>query len=84
MKGAAEAMAKIKSRPCEMCKTMIPVFRIKRVPDTRLCVECSKKVGREFDLVITHEVLSKAGSLKKNYGSFEVKKVRRSLKRPGP
>jgi hypothetical protein len=40
-------------------------------------VECVKAVGGEFDLVMSVENLAKAGSLKKNYGSFEVVKVRR-------
>ena len=69
-----------KPRPCELCGAMIPAERIEIVPDTRLCVECSKKVGREFDLTLTPENLSKTGSLKKNYGSFTMKKTRRKLK----
>jgi hypothetical protein len=65
------------SRPCERCGRVIPIERIEVFPETRLCVECSKAVGGEFDLTITSENLAKAGSLKKNYGSFGVKKTRR-------
>jgi hypothetical protein len=68
-------------RPCERCKQMIPPERIEAMPDTRLCVKCSQEVGGEFQLMVTPENLSKSGSLKKNYGSFEVKKVRKTTKR---
>jgi len=47
------------------------------LPETRMCVECVRAVGGEFDLVISPENLGKAGSLKKNYGSFGVVRVRR-------
>ena len=67
----------VNPRPCEMCRRMIPVERLEVLPETRLCVECSRKVGREFDLAIVPENLAKSGSLKKNYGSFEIRKVRR-------
>jgi hypothetical protein len=58
---------------------MIPVERIEVLPQTRLCVACSEAVGGEFDLSITPENLAKSGSLKKNYGSFGVKRTRRPL-----
>ena len=58
---------------------MIPVERIEVLPETRLCVACSKAVGGEFDLTFVPENLAKSGSLKKNYGSFAVKKTRRPL-----
>ena len=67
----------IKSRPCQRCGTMIPVERIEVLPETRLCVGCSAAVGGEFDVSITPENLAKSGSLKKNYGSFDVKRTRR-------
>ena len=66
-----------KSRPCQRCGRMIPVERIEVLPETRLCVECSKAVGGEFDVSIVPENLAKSGSMKKNYGSFEMKKTRR-------
>jgi hypothetical protein len=58
---------------------MIPVERIEVLPETRLCVACSKAVGGEFELSMTPENLGKSGSLKKNYGSFEFKKTRKRL-----
>ena len=68
-----------KSRPCQRCGTMIPVERIEVLPETRLCVDCSKAVGGEFDLAIVPENLAKAGSLKKNYGSFAVQRTRKPM-----
>jgi hypothetical protein len=47
------------------------------LPETRMCVDCVRAVGGEFDLAVTPENLAKTGSLKKNYGSFEATKVRR-------
>jgi hypothetical protein len=67
----------VKSRPCQKCGKMIPVERIEVLPETRLCVACSGLVGGEFDLAIVPENLAKSGSLKKNYGSFNVQKTRK-------
>ncbi len=70
-----------KTRPCQRCGNAIPAERIEVMPETRLCVECSTAVGGEFDCTITPENLAKAGSLKKNYGSFTMQKTRRSIRR---
>ena len=43
-----------KTRPCERCGAMIPPERIEVLPETRLCVACSKAVGGEF---CNHHVL---------------------------
>jgi hypothetical protein len=68
-----------KTRPCQRCGIEIPLERIEALPQTRLCVGCSKAVGGEFDLTVIPENLAKSGSLKKNYGSWEVRKTRRPL-----
>ena len=68
-----------KSRPCQRCGVMIPAERIEVLPETRLCVNCSKAVGGEFDVSMIPENLAKSGSMKKNYGSFEMKKTRKPL-----
>ena len=70
-----------KTRPCQRCGVEIPPERIEVLPDTRLCVACSKAVGGEFDLTLTPENLAKSGSLKKNYGSFSMNKTRRPIRR---
>ena len=49
------------------------------LPETRLCVACSAEVGGDFDLTVALENLAKTNSLKKNYGSFTVKKTRRPI-----
>jgi hypothetical protein len=74
-------MSATKTRPCQRCGSIIPAERIEVVPDTRLCVECSKAIGGKFDRMITTDNLAKSGSLKKNYGSFTVEKTRRPIKR---
>ena len=71
----------VKSRPCQRCGKDIPAERIEVLPDTRLCIDCSKAVGGEFDISTKPENLAKEGSLKKNYGSFEMKKTRRPIRK---
>ena len=74
----------LKTRPCQRCGAEIPAERVEVLPETRLCAACSTKVGGEFDVAIVPENLAKQGSLKKNYGSFEVTKTRREIrKEPG-
>ena len=70
-----------RTRPCERCGVEIPVERIEVLPDTRLCVKCSSEMGGEFRISVTPENLAKSGSIKKNYGSFAIKKTRRTVKR---
>ncbi len=69
-----------KSRPCQRCKAMIPEERIEALPETRLCVKCSQEIGGDFKVTFVPENIGKAGSLKKNYGSWAVRKVRRQIK----
>ena len=70
-----------RTRPCQRCGKAIPAERIEILPDTRLCLACSKETGGEFEITLTPENLAKAGSIKKNYGSFAVKKVRKPVRR---
>ena len=69
------------TRPCERCGAMIPPERVEALPETRLCVTCSKEVGGEFDLVVVRENLAKENSLKKNWGGVTVRKVRKRIER---
>lgn len=69
------------TRPCASCGQMIPAERIELLPDTRLCVACSTEAGGEFDVTLTLQNLSKSGSMKRNYSSFDIKKQRRDVKR---
>ena len=71
----------VKSRPCQRCGKEIPIERIEVMPETRLCIDCSKAVGGEFDISTRPENLAKEGSLKKNYGSFEVRKTRKPIRK---
>lgn len=68
-----------KARRCARCQAEIPSERLEVLPETRLCVACSRAVGGEFDVTLVTENLAKTGSLKKNYGSFSLKKRRRPI-----
>ena len=49
------------------------------LPNTRLCLECSQEVGGDFETYVIPENTGKPGSLKKNYGSWKVKRKLRSI-----
>jgi len=70
-------------RRCQRCNADIPAERLEALPDTRLCVACSRAVGGEFRVTAVPENLGKSGSLKKNYGGWTVHKTRRPLPPPG-
>lgn len=66
-------------RTCERCNALIPAARVKALPGTFLCIECSEDVGGEFVLVAKQENLGKAGSMKLNYGGVTVTQKRKEL-----
>jgi hypothetical protein len=68
-----------KQRACARCHVSIPEERLEVLPETRLCVACSKAIGGEFVVTVVTENLGKAGSLKKNYGSVSVRKHRKPI-----
>jgi len=68
------------ARMCQRCGTAIPAERIEAMPETRICVQCSKEIGDEFDVTVTPVNTAKAGSLKKNYGSWTIRKRRREIR----
>ena len=71
-----------KTRPCEICKELIDPERVAAVPETRLCTEHARQIqkyGGEFLVTSSQERTSKPGSLKRNYGGVDIKKVRNSL-----
>ena len=68
-----------KTRPCEVCGEPIDPERIGAVPETRLCVEHARMIGKyggEFKITATQASLGKGGSLKKNYGDVSIQKTR--------
>jgi hypothetical protein len=68
-----------KTRPCEICKRTIEAERVEAIPETRLCIEHARMIGKyggEFSVTATRESLGKAGSLKKNYGDVATHKTR--------
>jgi len=68
-------------RRCERCSTPIPAARVKAVPGTLLCFECSEEVGGDFVYTARQENLGKAGSLKLNYGGVTITKKRRRIQK---
>lgn len=71
-----------KTRYCEICKQPIDAERVEALPETRLCMEHAREIqkfGGEFKLLTSQERLSKAGSLKRNYGGVATKMVRNQV-----
>lgn len=66
-------------QPCARCGEEIPAERVEALPDTMVCVRCSGEMGGEFTVYVIPERTSKEGSLKKNYGGYGTKKVRKPL-----
>ena len=66
-------------RTCERCNAEIPAARVKAIPGTWLCIECSEEVGSDFVYTAVQVNLVKAGSLNLNYGGVTVKKHRRVI-----
>jgi len=67
---------------CELCGKVVPEERLEAIPETKICVGCSQRVGGEFVLEIEQVKTSKEGSMKLNYGGgVNVRLVRRTLPR---
>ena len=64
---------------CRVCGVEIPKERLEVIPDTRVCVKCSAKIGGEFELKVTVNSTAKAGSLKKTGQEVSVKRQLRPL-----
>jgi hypothetical protein len=68
------------ARFCARCGHEIPAERIEALPDTRVCVKCSEAMGgSEFEVTLVPENVGKSGSLKKNYGSYSLRKRRKPI-----
>jgi hypothetical protein len=67
------------ARLCLRCRAEIPAERIEALPDTLVCVQCSREIGGEYNVRVLQENLGKGGSLKKNYGGVRIHKVRKRI-----
>jgi len=67
-------------RTCSRCGEGIPTERIEAIPETMVCVKCSTEIGGEFQVIVIPEKTSKEGSLKKNYGGYSTKKIRKHIR----
>ena len=66
-------------RLCQRCKAEIPAERVEALPDTVICIACSKAIGGEYTLETIADSIGKSASLKKNYGAFSMKKTRKKI-----
>ena len=66
-------------RHCHRCGQEIPLRRLEALPGTRLCLGCSQEIGGDFETYVISENTGKPGSLKKNYGSWKVKRKLRHI-----
>jgi Prokaryotic dksA/traR C4-type zinc finger len=66
-------------RDCERCGNPIPSGRLEVLPYTRLCIECSEAIGGDYKTFVIPENTGKPGSLKRNYGSWKVKRKLRVI-----
>ena len=64
---------------CRICRAEIPAERLQVIPDTLVCVKCSKKIDGEFELEVRVGGTHKAGSLKITGQEVSVKRQRRRL-----
>ena len=72
-------MSEEHKRDCERCGKPIPSRRLEVLPYARLCIECSEAIGGDYKTFVIPENTGKPGSLKKNYGSWKVKRRLRTI-----
>ncbi len=70
-----------KTRPCLRCNAQIPAARCAALPETRVCVECSKAIGGEFVYEATTQGLSKGGIKITGTELVAVRKRRKKIER---
>jgi hypothetical protein len=68
------------TRYCKRCNDEIPLARLRAIPDTVLCIDCSEEIGGDYKITVVPENLGKSGSLKKNYAAWSIKKTRRTIR----
>jgi hypothetical protein len=70
----------VETRNCRKCGNEIPRARIEALPETLVCVQCSERIGGEFELEVTISGMGKAGSLKKTGESVSATRKRKPIK----
>lgn len=72
----------LEPQACARCGSEIPAERLEAIPETMVCVKCATEMGgSEFQIVVMPERTSKEGSLKKNYGGYSTRKIRKPFGR---
>lgn len=64
---------------CRICGAEIQRERLEAIPDTRVCVKCSQKIGGEFELKVRVGGTGKPGSLKITGQEVSVKRQPKPL-----
>ena len=65
------------AKHCRVCGGEIPKERLEVIPDTLVCVKCSRKLGGEFELKVRVGGTGKPGSLKITGQEISVTRQRR-------
>ena len=73
-------MTSSSERECRVCGKAIPEARLKAISDTLVCVQCSGKIGGEFELEVKVSSTGKAGSLKKTGQDVSIERKLRPLR----
>jgi hypothetical protein len=71
----------MKTRFCERCRVEIPAPRLEALPDTLVCIQCSREIGGEFQLLAVRESLGRPGAIKQITGGVTVRKRRKDVRR---
>jgi hypothetical protein len=66
-------------RRCARCQGDIAPARLEVLPQTRLCLACSKAVGSDFILTVQVTNLGKSGSLKRGGNEVSTRLKRRPI-----
>jgi hypothetical protein len=64
---------------CRVCKSEIPPARLQAIPETLVCVNCSERIGGEFELEVTISAVAKPGSLKKTGQTVSARRKRKPV-----
>ena len=65
---------------CELCGKKIPKQRLEALPDTRLCVKCSAKIGGDYVIEYQEEYADPSGHFEIPQTEIHISKKLRVIK----
>ena len=77
LRGGEKKTMETETKCCTVCGVEIPKERLEVIPDTLVCVRCSRKMGGEFELKVRVGGTGKVGSLKITGQEVSVTRQRR-------